>query len=150
MKRKVFALGRAVNESVPGRTMKKRKGATKKGRGGRPQLDEEDRRSLRVGVPLNQEEMLIISEKARTYHMSKAFFLRKLGIGHRMRRPIPAINFQAHQSLGHLAGSLNQLIVLLREGKAAGVSQKSAEKLLGLLQSTRRALLTAQDDDRKD
>lgn len=82
--------------------------------------------------------------------MSKAFFLRKLGLGHRMRRPIPAINFQAHQSLGHMTGSLNQLIVLIREGKAAGVSQESAEQLLGLLQSTRRTLLTGQDDDRED
>lgn len=117
------------------------------GRGGRPALDEVDRRSRRIGVSVNEEEESVIGNKAKTYHMSKAFFLREIGLGHRMRRPIPAINFEAHRDLGRMGVNLNQIIMLINSGKNVGINPEFAQRLYDLLQSTRRALLRGDDCD---
>lgn len=115
-------------------------------RGGRPQLDESERRTGRINVPLNSEEKTLIIERAVAYHMSGAFFLRELGLGHRMRRPLPAINLQAYRQLGRMAANLNRVVGLINQEHAVGISREFAEELYDLLQATRRALLGGKDD----
>lgn len=110
-------------------------------RGGRPQLDDAMRRTNRINVPVNEEEKSLIKGKAMAYRMSGAFFLRQLGLGHRMRRPLPAINIQAYRDLGRMAANLNQVVTLLNRGREVGLAPEFAQQLLELLQSTRRALL---------
>jgi hypothetical protein len=119
-------------------------------RGGRPQLDESERRTGRINVPLNSEEKTLIIERAVGYHMSGAFFLRELGLGHRMRRTLPAINLQAYQELGRMGVNLNRVVGLINQGQAVGISREFAEELYDLLQATRRALLGGRDGDRED
>jgi hypothetical protein len=81
---------------------KKVKKASRGGRGGRPRLDDAERRSDRINVPVNDEEKMAILNKATIYHMKGAFFLREVGLGHYMRRPIPHINYEAHRELGRM------------------------------------------------
>jgi hypothetical protein len=134
----------------PSRTDKKMTEVASGGRGGRPQLEESERRSDRVNVPVNSEEKTIIIDKAVFYHMSGAFFLRELGLGHRMRRPLPAINLQAYRQLGRMGSNLNRVVGLINQGNTVGISREFAEQLYDLLQSTRRALLGGSDGDWED
>jgi hypothetical protein len=120
------------------------------GRGGRPRLGDEERRTVRINVPLNQEEKSVIIVKATTYRMSGAFFLRRLGLGHRMRRPLPAINIEAYRELGNMAVNLNQIVVLSSKGRESGITPEFAQQLYDLLQTTRRALMGVEDSDRQD
>jgi hypothetical protein len=131
-------------------TKKKIKKRSQGGRGGRPKLDEREIRAIRIGVSVNEEEDSVIGDKAKTYHMSKAFFLRELGLGHRMRRPIPSINFEAHRELGRMGANLSQLVTLINDGKNVGINAESVQRLYELLQSTRRALLKEDDGDREN
>lgn len=128
------------------RDKKKIKNGAGGGRGGRPQLDESERRSDRINVPVNSDEKSAIRDKAATYRMTGAFFLRELGLGHRMRRPLPAINLRAYQQLGRMGANLNRVVGLLNQEHAVGISREFAEQLYDLLQSTRRALLGGRDD----
>ena len=118
-------------------------------RGGRPQLDDSMRRTNRINVPVNEEEKSLIRGKAKAYRMSGAFFLRELGLGHRMRRPLPTINIRAYRELGRMAVNLNQVVTLLNRGREVGIQLEFAQRLFELLQSTRRALLGVEDSDRK-
>jgi hypothetical protein len=128
------------------RDRKKIKKGAGSGRGGRPQLDESERRSDRINVPVNSDEKPAIRDKAATYNMTGAFFLRELGLGHRMRRPLPAINLRAYQQLGRLGADLNRVVGLINQGQTVGISREFAEQLYDLLQSTRRALLGGIND----
>ncbi len=132
----------------------KRKGQSKSrskaGRGGRPKLDDSERRSRMIGVAVNEDEYEAIGSKAKVHHMSRAFFLRHTGLGYRMRRPIPPINYLAHRNLGRMAANLNRVILLLNTGKAVGIDQEFAERLYELLQSVRRNLLGVERDDKED
>ena len=132
-----------MDESMDKKKIKKGWGGR---RGGRPQLDESERRSERINVPVNSEEKMIIIERAVGYHMTGAFFLRELGLGHRMRRPLPAINLRAYQQLGRMGANLNRVVGLINQGQTAGISREFAEELYNLLQATRRALLGGKDD----
>jgi hypothetical protein len=40
-----------------------------------------------IGVPVNDDEYEAIGGKAEVHHMTRAFFLRHVGLGYRMRRP---------------------------------------------------------------
>ena len=123
------------------------KGRSKAGRGGRPKLDETERRSRMIGVPVNEDEYEAIEGKAQVHHMTRAFFLRHVGLGYRMRRPIPPINYLAHRNLGRMAANLNRVIVLINLGKPVGINREFAEQLYELLQSVRRNLLGVERDD---
>ena len=129
-----------------------KRNVTKRSRGrrvGRPRLEDAVRRADRINVPVNEKEKALIRGKATAYHMSGAFFLRELGLGHRMRRPLPTINIQAYRDLGRMAANLNQVVTLLNRGREVGLAPEFAQQLLELLQSTRRALLGVEDSDRK-
>jgi hypothetical protein len=119
-------------------------------RGGRPQLDDAMRRTNRINVPVNEEEKSLIRGKATAYRMSGAVFLRKLGLGHRMRRPLPAINIQAYRELGRMASNLNQVVILSNRGREVGITPEFAQQLFELLQSIRRALLGVEKSDREN
>ncbi|MGB7922328.1 MAG: hypothetical protein WCF57_03705 [Pyrinomonadaceae bacterium] len=121
----------------------------RKRRGGRPELDEAQRRSKRIGVPVNREEEAAISSRAKIYHMTNAFFLRYLGLNRRLPRPIPSINYIAHRDLGRMAANLNQLIMLINSGRQVEISREFAQRLYDLLQSVRRSLLKEDVDDRQ-
>lgn len=118
-------------------------------RGGRPRLEDAVRRTDRINVPVNEEEKTLIRSKATAYRMTGAFFLRELGLGHRMRRPLPTINIQAYRELGRMAANLNQVVTLLNLGREVGIAPEFAQRLFVLLQSIRRALLGVEDSDRK-
>jgi hypothetical protein len=129
----------------------KRKGQSKNrskaGRGGRPRLDDAERRSRMIGVPVNDDEYEAIGGKAEVHHMTRAFFLRHVGLGYRMRRSIPPINYLAHRNLGRMAANLNRVILLINLGKPVGINREFAEQLYELLQSVRRNLLGVERDD---
>jgi hypothetical protein len=72
-------------------------------RGGRPRLEDSDRRNIRIGVPVNEHEDAVIDEKAKLAHFKKGAFLRHLGLGKQIHRPVPAINYRAYRQLGRLA-----------------------------------------------
>ena len=124
-----------------------RKGRSKAGRGGRPKLDDAERRSRIIGVPVNEDEYEVIGSKAKMHHMTTAFFLRHVALGHRMRRPIPPINYLAHRNLGRMAANLNRVILLINMGKPVGINRGFAGQLYELLQSVRRDLLGVERDD---
>jgi hypothetical protein len=133
---------------VPDRKKKgQSKGRSKAGRGGRPKLDDTERRSRMIGVPVNDDEYEAIGGKAKVHHMTRAFFLRHVGLGYRMRRPIPPINYLAYRNLGRMAANLNRVILLINLGKPVGISGEFAEQLYELLQSVRRNLLGVERDD---
>jgi len=135
---------------MPGEKRKgQSKSRTKAGRGGRPKLDDAERRSRMIGVPVNDDEYEAIGGKAKVHHMTRAFFLRHIGLGYRMRRPIPAINYLAHRNLGRMAANLNRVIVLINLGKPVGINKEFAEQLYELVQSVRRNLLGVEGDDNK-
>lgn len=133
---------------MPGGTRKgQSKNRSKAGRGGRPRLDDAERRSRMIGVPVNDDEYEAIGGKAEVHHMTRAFFLRHVGLGYRMRRPIPPINYLAHRNLGRMAANLNRVILLINLGKPVGINREFAEQLYELLQSVRRNLLGVERDD---
>jgi len=123
------------------------KNRSKAGRGGRPRLGDAERRSRMIGVPVNDDEYEAIGGKAKVHHMTRAFFLRHVGLGYRTRRPIPPINYLAHRNLGRMAASLNRVILLINLGKPVGINREFAEQLYELLQSVRRNLLGVERDD---
>lgn len=104
--------------------------STNSGRGGRPRLEDAARRGGRIGVPVNAEEDDAISGKARLMHMKKGTFLRHLGLGKQIHKPVPAINYRAYRQLGRLAADLSYALLLIQEGKSIGIDQQLAERIL--------------------
>lgn len=123
------------------RPKKKARKASRGGCRGRPRLDEGERRAGRINVPVNGEEKSVIREKAKTYRMTGAHFLRELGLSHRMRRPLPAVNVETYRELGRMGVNLNLALALMNEGERAPLDPEFLRRLYELLQSTRRALL---------
>jgi hypothetical protein len=102
----------------------------KSGRGGRPRLEDSDRRDRRIGVPVNEEEDAAIGGKARLVHMKKGTFLRHLGLGKQIHRPVPAINYRAYRQLGRLAADFSYALLLIHEGRSIGIDRQLAERIL--------------------
>jgi hypothetical protein len=100
------------------------------GRGGRPRLEDSDRRDSRIGVPVNAEEDAAISRKAGLVHMKKGTFLRHLGLGKQIHRPVPAINYRAYRQLGRLAADFSYALLLIHEGRSIGIDRQLAERIL--------------------
>lgn len=99
-------------------------------RGGRPRQEDADRRDLRVGVPVNEHEDRVIDEKAKLAHMKKGAFLRHLGLGKQMHRPVPAINYRAYRQLGRLAADFRYALILIDAGKSIGIDRQLVTKAL--------------------
>jgi hypothetical protein len=99
-------------------------------RGGRPRLEDAERRDLRIGVPVNEEERNAIDGKAKLAHMRNGTFLRHLGLGKQMHRPVPAINYRAYQQLGRLAADFSYALLLIHEGRSIGIDRQLAERIL--------------------
>lgn len=120
---------------------KKNDSGARSGRGGRPRLDENARRSGRISVPVNRDEEETIERKAQAIHMKKGAFLRHLGMNRRTPRPVPAINFRAYRQLGRLSGNFNQLVLHINAGKSIGISHEFAARILDEIRETQRLLL---------
>jgi hypothetical protein len=71
-------------------------------RAGRPRLGD-DQRTGRISVPVSREEVDVIERRGRAVHMKKSAFFRHLGLGKRIRRPVPAINYRAYRQLKRLS-----------------------------------------------
>ena len=99
-------------------------------RGGRPRLEDSDRRDRRIGVPVNAEEDDAIGGKAKLVHMKKGTFLRHLGLGRQIHRPVPAINYRAYRQLGRLAADFSYALLLIHEGRSIGIDRQLAERVL--------------------
>lgn len=102
-------------------------------RGGRPRLDEGDRRTGRISVPVNQEEADEIERKGGAVHMKKGVFLRHLGLSKQMHRPVPAINYRAYRQLGRLAADFSYALMLIDAGMHPGIDRQLAERILDAL-----------------
>lgn len=110
-------------------------------RGGRPRLEEGDRRTERISVPVNREEADEIERKGRAVHMRKGVFLRHLGLGKLIPRPIPAINYRAYRQLGRLAVDFSYALMLIEAGDDAGVDRQLAERILDTLRRVQELLM---------
>lgn len=110
-------------------------------RGGRPRLDDADRRTERISVPVSREEAEVIESRGRTVHMKKGGFLRHLGLGKRIRRPVPAINYRAYRHLGRLAADFSYALLLVESGQSVGIDRQLAEGILDALRQVEELLL---------
>jgi hypothetical protein len=99
-------------------------------RGGRPRLENAYRRDRRIGVPVNEEEDEAIGGKAELSHMKKGTFLRHLGLGRQIRRPVSAINYRSYRQLGRLAADFGYALALIEAGKNIGIDRQLAERIL--------------------
>jgi hypothetical protein len=118
------------NESAMSRRGKDRTPSTSGARGGRPRLEDADRRDRRIGVPVNQHEEDAIDDKAKLAHMRKSVFLRHLGLGKHIHRPVPAINYRAYRQLGRLAANFSYALTLLDAGKRIGIDRQLVLEVL--------------------
>lgn len=99
-------------------------------RGGRPRMEDAERRDLRIGVPVNEHEDGAIDGKAKLAHMKKGAFLRHLGLGKHIHHPVPAINYRAYRQLGRLAADFSYALMLAEAGKSVGIERQSVIKVL--------------------
>ncbi|HEY0321689.1 MAG TPA: hypothetical protein VGC66_12080 [Pyrinomonadaceae bacterium] len=109
--------------------------------GGRPRLEDLERRTKRIGVPVNEEEDKIISGRAKLTHMKKGVFLRHLGLSKHIQRPVPAINYRAYRQLGRLAADFSYALILIEVGKSIGVDQQLVAQILEEIRRTQNQLM---------
>lgn len=109
--------------------------------GGRPRLKDFERRTKRIGVPVNEGEDKIISGKAKLTHMKKGVFLRHIGLSKRIQRPVPAINYRAYRQLGRLAADFSYALMLIEAGKSIGIDPKLAAQILEEIRQTQNQLM---------
>ena len=110
----------------------------------RPILNPRDIRD-KVDVYLSLDEIDIIKRKAKTARMSMSAFLRNSALDKRIVS-IPQVNVKNWQSLGHLAGLLNQLCHGINMGIATGVDIALVEALLDEVHALRLDLMRVADD----
>ena len=109
-------------------------------RGGRPRLSDSDRRAGRISVPVSREEADVIERRGRAVHMKKGVFLRHLGLGKRIRRPVPAINYRAYRQLGRLAADFSYALTLMESGQRVGIDRQLAVQILEALRHVDRSI----------
>lgn len=110
-------------------------------RGGRPRLEDFERRTGRIGVSVNEEEEDIIAGKAESVHMKKGVFLRHLGLGKHLHRPVPAINYRAYRQLGRLAADFSYALMLVEAGKSVGIDRLLVVQILNEIRGTQNGLM---------
>ena len=113
-------------------------------RGGRPRLEEAERRDGRIGVPVNEHEGLVIEEKAKLAHFKKGAFLRHLGLGKQIHRPVPAINYRAYRQLGRLVADFSYALALVEAGRGIGIDRQLAERILDEIRRVQDLLLNGE------
>lgn len=128
---------------------KKARARSSRGRGGRPRLEDADRRGHRIGVPVNGEELTLITERAARHHMKNAAFLRHVALGRKLPRAVPAINFRAYRRLGRLSASVSRILCMNREERACPAGG-IAQQILDELRLVRRLLVTGEGDEHFD
>jgi hypothetical protein len=109
--------------------------------GGRPRLGDDHRRTGRISVPVSREEEDVIESRGRAVHMKKSVFLRHLGLGKRIRRPVPAINYRAYRQLGRLAADFHYVLTLMESGQRVGIDRQLAERILNTLRHVEELLV---------
>lgn len=114
--------------------------------GGRPRLTSEEKRSRKIGVPVNKEEEAQIKRLASSLNKTPAEFLRSLLLELRLPRPIPEINYFAYRALTRMGKNFNRTLVLIESGHPVGINQEFAQQILDELQRVRRLLLGAEPD----
>jgi hypothetical protein len=110
-------------------------------RGGRPKLEDSDRRDRRIGVPVNDREDNVIGGRAKLAHMKKGVFLRHLGLGKHIHRPVPAINYRAYRQLGRLAADFSYALMLIDVGQSIGIDRQLAVQILAEIRATQEQLM---------
>jgi hypothetical protein len=60
--------------------------------------------------------------------MRKGVFLRHLGLGKQIQRPVPSINYRAYRQLGRLAADFSY--ALIESGESVGIDRQLAERIL--------------------
>jgi hypothetical protein len=130
--------------SVTDEQMKRRKNRAEtigRALGGRPRLEDSDRRDRRIGVPVSEYENIVIDEKAKLKHFKKGAFLRHIGLGRQIHRPVPAINYRAYRQLGRLAADFSYALVLIEAGKSIGIDRQLAERILDTIRHVEELLM---------
>jgi hypothetical protein len=115
-------------------------------RSGRPQLDDNERRVHRIGVPANKREMKAITERAASHRMKPAVFLRHIGLGRKLPRPVPAINSRAYRRLGRMGAYLKQILSNMNLGEHGIITEELAEQMFEELRAVRRLLVLGGED----
>lgn len=110
-------------------------------RGGRPRLEDAERRDFRIGVPVNEHEDGAIDEKAKLAHMKKGAFLRHLGLGKHLHHPVPAINYRAYRQLGRLAADFSYALILIDAGRSVGIDRQLIMRILDEIRCTQDQLM---------
>src|SRR5205085_6400913 len=110
-------------------------------RGGRPRLEDSDRRDRRIGVPVSDREDNAIGGRAKLAHMKKGVFLRHLGLGKHIHRPVPAINYRAYRQLGRLAADFSYMLMLLDAGKRVGIDRQLVVQILAEIRGMQEQLM---------
>jgi signal transduction histidine kinase len=109
--------------------------------GGRPRAHVQERRTGRIGVAVNEQEEQAIEQRAAQYRMRKGPFLRRLGLGHRMRPPATTASLEAHRALGEITRELQRMLSMIDERGYANSLRDLAEKMMADLKVTRLNLL---------
>jgi hypothetical protein len=104
-------------------------------------LEDSDRRDRRIGVPVNEEEEDVIGGKAKLAHMKKGAFLRHLGLGKHIHRPVPAINYRAYRQLGRLAADFSYALILIDSGKSVDLDRQLTGQILDEIRRTQDQLM---------
>lgn len=81
---------------------------SKKRRGGRPKLSEDERRSIQIKVGLTPAQYLKIEERAESAGLSDVELIRRLAINQQFHT-VPAINRSALIELNKIGVNLNQI-----------------------------------------
>jgi hypothetical protein len=119
-------------------------GTTGGARRGRPRLEDSDRRDRRIGVPVNEEEEDAIGKKAKLANMKKGAYLRHVGLGKQIHRPVPAINYRAYRQLGRLAADFSYALVLIEAGRSIGINRELAGRVLDGIRHVEELLMKGQ------
>lgn len=104
-------------------------------------MEDSERRDNRIGVPVNAEEEAAIGGKARLVYMKKGTFLRNLGLGKQIHRPVPAINYRAYRQLGRLAADFSYALLLIHEGRSIGIDGQLIMQILDEIRCTQGQLI---------
>jgi mobilization protein NikA len=115
----------------------------RRSRGGRPPLPAVRRRRKAVWLKLTPDELAAIRSRAQDANQPLAQFLRDLGVGAPLPRPVPTVNVLLWQELARVGGNLNQIAARLNRGEAVSLLEIAPvlAELRPLLKAVREGLL---------
>jgi hypothetical protein len=104
-----------------------------------------------LSVHLTETELAQVRALAEERRLSLAELVRRVVLGRGLPRPMPRINLEAWAKLGPLAGSLNQYVKAIDQGRAGDAPRALLLEIRQLLDLLRDGLLKgAPEDDRDD